>query len=152
MRQHGWIAALLVISGSIATTALAAGQATREDAIALAHKVEERLKTDGPEKTFAAITAKEFNDRDMYPAIVEIDGVMLAHGGNAAIVGKKMTGVKDPNGRSPGQEMEAVAKTGAPGWVEYSWPNPITKKIEDKTSYVDPIAGTNYYVAVGIYK
>ncbi len=152
MRQHGFTAALIVISCSMVSPAAAAGQATREEAIALARKVEERLKTDGPEKTFAAITAKEFNDRDMYPAIVEIDGIMLAHGGNAAIVGKKMSGVKDPTGRSPGQEMDAVAKTGAPGWVEYSWPNPITKKIEDKSSYVEPISGTNYYVTVGIYK
>jgi hypothetical protein len=36
------------------------------------------------------------------------------------------------------------------GWVDYKWPNPITNKIEDKSSYVEKMG--DYFVGVGIYK
>lgn len=144
-------AAALALAASLAAPAYAAGQGTREEAIALVKKVEERLKTDGPEKTFAAITAKEFNDRDLYPFVNEIDGVLLANGLSSAMIGKNLTAVKDPNGKSPGEEMNAIAKTGKPGWADFSWPDPVTKKIESKSVYVDPVAGANYFVAVGVY-
>jgi len=148
---------LLVAASSLSfavflvASALGAGQGTRDEAIALVHKVEDRLKADGPEKTFAAITAKEFNDRDLYPFANEIDGVLLANGLSAAMIGKNLAAIKDPNGKSPGEAMNAIAKSGQPGWVDYSWPNPTTKKIESKSVYVEPVAGAKYFIAVGVY-
>jgi signal transduction histidine kinase len=114
-------------------------------------KVKERLKADGPEKTFAAVTNKEFNDRDLYPFVNEIDGVLFANGLSAAMIGKSLAAIKDPNGKSPGAEMNEIARSGQPGWVDYSWPNPTTKKIESKSVYVEPVAGTKFFIAVGVY-
>jgi signal transduction histidine kinase len=153
MKNLSLIAAIWVIAGSISSPdrAAAAGLGTRDEAIALVHKVEERLKTDGKENTLRAITAKEFNDRDLYPFINEIDGVLLANGYSAAMIGKNLSAIKDPTGKSPGQAMNEVAKSGTPGWVDYSWPNPTTKKIEAKSVYVEPVAGTNFFIAVGVY-
>jgi signal transduction histidine kinase len=35
------------------------------------------------------------------------------------------------------------------GWVDYKWPNPVTKKIQTKSAYVvkvnDNVCGTGYY-------
>jgi signal transduction histidine kinase len=37
------------------------------------------------------------------------------------------------------------------GWVDYKWPNPLTNKIEDKTSYVAKL-GEGYFVGVGVHQ
>jgi hypothetical protein len=42
-----------------------------------------------------------------------------------------------------------IAKGSGSGWVHYKWPNTLTNKIEDKTSYVEKM-GDNYYVGVGV--
>jgi signal transduction histidine kinase len=47
--------------------------------------------------------------------------------------------------------MIAISQGPGSGWVDYKWPNPITNKIEDKTSYVERM-GTNYFVGVGVYR
>jgi signal transduction histidine kinase len=49
------------------------------------------------------------------------------------------------------REFIAVAKNPGQGWVDYKWPNPITNKIEDKSSYVEKL-GDDYWVGVGVYR
>jgi len=51
-----------------------------------------------------------------------------------------------------GSKDEAVAMSKGPGsgWIDYKWPNPLTNKIEDKSSYVEKMG--DYFVGVGIYK
>jgi cytochrome c len=49
--------------------------------------------------------------------------------------------------------MIAVARSAkAAGWVDYEWTHPATKKIEDKTSYIQRVPGQDAYVGVGIYR
>ena len=74
----------------------------------------------------------------------------MAHGANAALVGKDLIGLKDQNGKFLIREIIEVAKSGKPGWVDYKWPNPITNKIEDKSAYVDVVDG--YAIGVGVYR
>ena len=42
------------------------------------------------------------------------------------------------------------ARTKGSGWYDYKWPNPLTDKIEDKTSYVERMG--DYWVGVGVYR
>ena len=46
--------------------------------------------------------------------------------------------------------MVKIANGPGSGWVNYKWPNPLTNKIEDKSSYVEKMG--DYFVGVGIYK
>ena len=46
--------------------------------------------------------------------------------------------------------MIALAKGPGSGWVDYKWPNPITDKIEDKSSYIEKMG--DYFVGVGVYR
>ena len=96
------------------------------------------------------LTAKTFNDRDLYPYAYQLTGVNVAHGANAALVGKDLIGLKDQNGKFLIREIIEIAKSGKPGWVDYKWPNPITNKIEDKSAYVDVVDG--YAIGVGVYR
>ena len=50
-----------------AFTANAAQFGTRDEAVALVKRVQDKFKKDGPEATFNAVNAGQFNDRDLYP-------------------------------------------------------------------------------------
>ena len=108
-----------------------------------------KLKQDGLDATFKAITEKKFNDRDLYPFINKLDGTSVAHGANAAMVGKDMSGVQDQDGRFLVRAMAETAKSGG-GWVDYKWPNPVTNMIDAKSSYVERF--DDYFVGVGVYR
>ena len=43
-----------------------------------------------------------------------------------------------------------TAKTQGSGWVDYKWVNPVTKKIESKSTYIQKM--DNYFLGCGIYK
>jgi cytochrome c len=126
---------------------------TRDEAIAMVKRVQEHFAKDGLEATFAAVDDKsnaEFHDRDLYPFIYDLTGLNVAHGARPALVGKNLASLKDQNGTYLIQEMIAVAKGPGKGWVDYKWPNPITNKIEDKSSYIERMG--DYFVGVGVYR
>jgi len=139
------LVSLLFVGG-----ALAGG--TADEAKTLVEKGAAYVKDNGKEKAFEAFTNREggFVDRDLYIFAVDFDGLTVAHGGNAKLVGKNMIGLKDADGKYFIQEFIQVAKTKGTGWVDYKWVNPETKKIEDKSTYIMKI--DDYFLGCGIYK
>lgn len=126
---------------------------TREEAIAMVKRVQDKFKKDGSEATFKAVTdqsTKEFHDRDLYPFIYDLSGVNLAHGARPALVGKNLSTLKDQDGKYLIREIIGIVTTSGSGWIDYKWPNPLTNKIEDKSSYVEKLGG--YLVGVGVYR
>lgn len=142
----------LVFALFLLTPVQAAEFGTRDEAVAMVNRVIERFKTAGPDATFKAITEKDkdFNDRDLYPFVYDMNGVSVAHGANAALVGKNLIELKDQSGKFLIQELRNVAQGPGTGWVDYKWPNPVSKKIEDKSSYVAKMG--DYFVGVGVYR
>ena len=137
--------------GVTATTA--ADYGTREEAVAMVKRVQEKFKKDGPEATFKVVTEKDkaFNDRDLYPFIYTLDGTkVVAHGANLVMVGKNLIDLKDQDGKFLIRELAATAQNPGHGWVDYKWPNPVTKSIESKSSYVERMG--DYFVGVGVYR
>ena len=147
------IAVLTVIFAYGGAPAVAAEHGTREEAVAMVKRVQEKFTKDGHEATFKAVTEKDkaFNDRDLYPFIYTLDGTnCVAHGANPALVGKNLIDLKDQDGKFLIRELSATAKKPGGGWVDYKWPNPVTKLIESKASYVERMG--DYFVGVGIYR
>lgn len=144
------VAFLCVLSAPRSLVAAEFG--TKEEAIAMVKRVQEKFKRDGLDATFAAVTNKdpEFNDRDLYPFIYRLDGVNVAHGSRSALVGKNLFNRKDPDGVRLISRMIDIVNEHGSGWIDYKWPNPITNVIEDKTSYVEKIG--DYIVGVGVYR
>ncbi len=143
-----WIAIVLAVC-----PADAAEFGTREEAVAMVKRVQAEFAATGAEGTFAAVNDKsnpQFHDRDLYPFIYDLKGLNVAHGARPALVGKNLISLKDQNGTYLIQEMIAIAKGPGKGWVDYKWPNPITNKIEDKSSYIERMG--DYFVGVGIYR
>ncbi len=153
MRQISVALAVAVILAVSAFSSPAAEFGTRDDAIAMVKRVQAKVKKEGLEATFKAITggAKEFKDRDLYPYMLDFDGNDPAHGGVPALVGKNLLDLKDQDGKWITRDIIALAKERGSGWYDYRWPNPITKTVEDKSTYIERV-GDSHLVAVGIYK
>lgn len=138
----------------IVAAASAQEKGTREEAAAMVAAAVAHIKKVGPEKAFEDFTKDKANwtKKDLYVFAFDTEGVYKAHGANEKLVGKNLIGLKDQNGKEFVKEFTQVVTTKAEGWVDYSWANPVTKKVEEKTTLVKLIAGTSYAVGVGIYR
>ncbi len=143
--------AVILCFMSTGTYAQKSKRGTPEEAIAMVKKVKRMYGTLGPEKTFAAVKklSHGLRDRDLYPYIVHFDGYMAAHF-IPALRGLNFVDHTDMTGRYFFRKMIQVLKTKGKGWASYSFPNPITKKVEEKSTYVEAL-DREYFVGVGIF-
>lgn len=133
-------------------TVWAADKGTAEQAVAMVKKAAAYINGNGKEKGFAEINSPsgQFKDRDLYVAVLDFDAMTLAHGGNPRMVGKNMMAMKDADGKPFIKQFLDVAKSKGSGWVDYKWPNPVTKAIEQKSTYVEKVG--DMVLICGIYK
>jgi uncharacterized protein len=153
----GVLSVLIFATFLFATSVLPLGATefgTREEAVAMVRRVQEKFKKDGPEATFRAINANAsgFRDRDLFPYVHKIDGTQLvAAGFPASIRGKNLHDLKDQDGKYFVQEFVKVATTPPyHGWVNYRFLNPKTNTIDDKSAWIERMG--DYLVGVGIYR
>ena len=153
MRTLFSIAALSLSLVAASPAALAADKGSPDEAVAMVKRAVALIKSDGKEKAFAAIadpSNTSFHDRDLYIYVYDLNGVALAHGNNPKMVGKPLIGLKDNEGKAMIKEMVDTAKTKGKGWVDFKWPNPVTKAVESKSGYVEKV--DDMLVGSGIYK
>lgn len=146
-------AALSLSLFAMSSTALAADKGTPDEAVAMVKKAVALIKSEGKEKAFAAISDPAnatFHDRDLYIYVYDLNGVALAHGNNPKMVGKPLIGLKDNEGKPMIKEMVDLAKSKGKGWVDFKWPNPVTKAVEAKSGYIEKV--DDMLVGSGIYK
>lgn len=132
--------------------AVAAANGSPDEAKAMVEKAVKLLEGQGKDKAFAAFNdpAGGFVDRDLYVFVINQEGVTVSHGANKALIGKSLLNLKDADGKAFIQDMITMAKGTGSGWVDYKWPNPTTKKVENKSSYIQKSG--DVIVGVGVYK
>ena len=126
---------------------------TADEAKAMVERAAAYLKQVGPEKAFEAfsdVSNKDFHDRDLYVFVRSMDGNTVAHGVNKGMVGHTSLETKDADGKLYNKEIMETATSKGSGWVDYRWPNPVTKKIEPKSSFVEKVG--DYVIGAGFYK
>ncbi|PKN24048.1 MAG: histidine kinase [Deltaproteobacteria bacterium HGW-Deltaproteobacteria-21] len=140
----------IVISVFMVSLVFAGGSA--DEAKSMLERAVAYVKANGNEKAFAEVTNRQgsFVDRDLYIFAVDFNGLTIAHGGNAKLVGKDMLGLKDADGKFFIKAFIETAKSKGNGWVDYKWVNPQTNKIENKSTYVQKV--DDYFLGCGIYK
>ncbi|CAN5178439.1 hypothetical protein BH11PSE11_BH11PSE11_18890 [soil metagenome] len=135
------------------TAALAADRATAEEATAMVKNAIAHMKKQGNEKAFADFADTrnlKWHDRDLYLFVYDFKGMNVAHGNNPKMPGKNLLELKDADGKPIIRSFIEVTEAKGSGWVDYMWPNPVTKAIEIKTSYVERTG--DLIVGAGIYK
>jgi len=132
--------------------AFCADKGTREEAIAMVKKAITEIKVKGLAKTIVEVNDPKgpFVDRDLYVMIYDMNGKNLAHGANPRMVGKDLMDLRDRNGVYFIKERIDIAKTKGSGWQDYDFVNPVSKKIESKSLYIEK-AG-DVIVTSGVYK
>jgi cytochrome c len=140
---------LVLMAGNIT---LAAQFGTAAEAEALVKKAVQLIKTEGKEKAFVEINNPKgkFVDRDLYIFVYDMTGKCVAHGFNQKMIGKDLIEMKDKDGKYFVKERIEIAKTKGKGWQDYEFTDPITKKIEHKSAYVEKL--DDLIIGCGIYK
>ena len=135
-----------------ASVSIAAEFGTAAEAEAMVKKAVALIKSQGKDKAFAEISNPKgkFIDRDLYIFVYDTKGTCVAHGFNQKMIGVDLIDMKDPDGKLYVRERVEIAKTKGKGWQDYKFTDPITKKIEPKTAYVERIG--DLIVGCGIYK
>lgn len=143
------LAAALAVFGGLAS---AATGATKEEAVAMVKKAVAYIKAEGRDKAYPAISnpTGEFVDRDLYIVVYGLDGVVLAHGANAARIGTNQIDDKDPDGKAFVKERVELAATQPSFWQSYKFMNPVTHKVEPKEMYCERLDQT--VVCGGVYQ
>jgi signal transduction histidine kinase len=132
--------------------ARAAERGTADEAMAMAKKAIAYLKAHGKDKAFAEINDPrgQFTDRDLYVVVYDLNGKNLAHGQNPRMIGKDLIDIRDGDGKYYMRERIEIAKTKGKGWQDYKFLDPLTKKIEPKSMYVEKV--DDVIIGCGIYK
>jgi cytochrome c len=148
---HTRIAALGAACCGILALSIAAEAATAEQAQAMSEKAAAYIKQVGEEKAFADFSRPDggFVNGELYVFCYDHDGVNKAHGANPAFVGKNLLHIKDPDGKELNIMIRDMGFGPGKGWVDFKWPNPESKKIENKSAYVirtnEVVCGVGYY-------
>ena len=151
--KYGLIAAAMA-GAVMATTAVAAEQrVTPKEAEAMVKKGVAYIKATPRDKAMADITDPkgQFVDRELYLTVYKMDGTALAHGANAKMVGKNMLELRDGNGKPHIRERMEMARTQSTFWQDFSFINPVNRKLEPKQMYCEKTPD-ELVVCGGIYK
>ena len=109
------LAALIFGASFVATSVLSVSAAefgTRDEAIAMVRRVQEKFRKDGPDATFKAINNKAFVDRDLFPWVYRLsDGTNMANALVPAVRGKQLIDLKDQDGKFITREWIRIATT-----------------------------------------
>ena len=129
----------------------AAEFATKDEAVAMVGKAVAFIKDKGAASAYPEFTRKagRFHDRDLYITVLELDGLVLAHGQRDDFVGRNLIDIKDPDGKAFIAERRDLARRQASFWQTYKFSNPTTKVVELKDMYCERLADTT--VCGGVY-
>ena len=129
--------ALTMALALAATSVFAAERVTPKEAEAMVRKGVAYIKANPLDKAMADITDPKgaFVDRELYLTVYKMDGTALAHGANVRFVGKNMMELRDGNGKEHIRERLEMAKTKSTFWQDFTFVNPVNKKMEPKQMY-----------------
>jgi cytochrome c len=127
---------LAVISSFVAVTASAAP--TKQDAQALVEKAAQFAAQSGKDQLVSEVNKKDgsFHKGELYVVVYDLKGTMIADPVNKTLLGQNNLAKPDVDGKLFRKEFVEVANQQGSGWVDYKFVNPVSGKVEPKTSYV----------------
>lgn len=137
---------------AVSHVAVAAEFGTPAEAEAMVKRAIAEIKAAGKDKALAEISNPKgkFIDRDLYVFVYDMNGKCVAHGFNQKMIDKDLVEMKDPDGKFYVKERIEIAKTKGKGWQDYKFTNPSSKKLENKTAYIEKF--DDLIVGCGVYK
>lgn len=153
MKRISKFVAIAAMLAAVIGSANAGDRGTKPEATALAKKAVEFIQANGADKAYATFMDKTnatFHDRDLYVLVYDMNGNCLAHGNNPKLAGKNNMDSQDADGVYYVKDRMELAKSHVSFWQDYKFTNPVSKKIEPKSTYCEKLNQT--VVCVGIYR
>jgi hypothetical protein len=143
--------ALIVVMG-LSLYVVLSHAAERDDAKALVKRAVAYVKYQGKQKALAEISTPKgmFDKGELYVFAYDLQGVMVAHPKNPALIGQNLLNLPDTEGKLFRKEIVEKAKSQGSGWVDYVYLNPETNRQEHKTTYFQKV--DDIIVCCGVYK
>ncbi len=143
------LAVCLFFMGLVATVSNASQQ---DEAKAMVEKAIAFYKANGKDKAFAEINNPkgQFTKGELYIFVYDMTGKCVAHGFNKSMIGLDLSNMKDPDGKFFVKERLEIAKTKGKGWQDYKFTNPTSKKMEQKSAWVERV--DDFIFGCGAYK
>lgn len=156
MKRSSILVTALIIVFAYSVCAFGSETATREECIQKAKEAGDLFLKIGKEAVLKQINDKNgpFVWKDSYVFVFETDSsVLIGHPIKPALIGKKLIGMRDFNGKLFFVELLDLANSKeGNGWIEYMWPKPGENKPSNKASFVYRVPGTNIATSAGIYE
>jgi hypothetical protein len=132
-----------------------AGAQTRgapAEAKAMLQKAVDRIESADRKAALADFNASRapFHDRDLYVICLGPDHKLLANGGFPQSVGTSADAYVDAQGHPLGKALWDAAAKSAEGSIQYPMINPVTRKMENKTTFYSKVAD-DLLCGVGAY-
>jgi cytochrome c len=152
MKRIVTVVCLAIFMLAVSHVAVASEIGTPAEAEAMVKKAVADIKTLGKDKALAEISNPKgkFIDGDLYIFVYDMNGKCVGHGFNQKMIGKDLADMKDSDGKLYVKERIEIAKTKGKGWQDYKFTNPLSKKIENKTAYIEKV--DDLIVGCGVYK
>ena len=150
-RVFSFLTAAFLALASFTAASQDANRASEAEAEAMVKKAIDFYKKNGRDKAIAEFNKNPgtFVDRDLYVTVYTPNADALAHI-NPKMVGKNMMELRDGNGKYHIKERMEAAQKGNSGWQDFTFFNPVSKKIEPKRMYWEKHDGLIF--ACGAYK
>jgi signal transduction histidine kinase len=124
----------------------------KETAVKMVKAAVAYIAAHGEEKGLDALNNPngEFVKGELYVFAYDMNGVLLANSFRQNLLGQNLLDVPDSSGKKFRREIIELAKTKGSGWVDYSYQNPKTKQLEQKTTYLEKVG--DLVVCCGVFK
>ena len=151
MKKQSVIAIVIGLMGVFLCTGLSYASG-KDDAKALVKQAAAFVKYQGKGKALAEISKPKgtFDKGELYVFAYDLQGVMVAHPKNPALIGKNLIDVPDSDGKLFRKEIVEKARLKGSGWVDYLYLNPETNEVEHKTTYLLKVG--DIILCCGAYK
>lgn len=125
---------------------------TEADAQAFVKSAVAFAKANGTYKLIKEVNSPttQFRKGELYIFIIDLEGVVMGHAANPALVGKDLSEKVDSGSVRYVQEFIKVANGKGSGWVDYQYTNPENGRIEAKTTFVEKV--DLVIIGCGVYK
>jgi len=143
----------LFINLFTASLVLASGPADEAKmAKAMVEEAVSFFNSQGKEKALVEFSNPKgkFVKGELYVFAYDLNATIIAHPINPKLIGKSLIDVPDADGKLFRKEIAELAKTKGSGWVDYKYKNPVSNKIEDKTTLIQKVS--DVIICCGIYK
>ena len=147
---------LLLVVIAFAAGAPAHTRGTDAEALTMIDRAQHLLERIGPDAAAEAFAGHDsaYIDRDLYPMLLDDQGVMIAHGWTATLNGSNLKDLRDVDGKPFIREaLAGVARDGRTN-VTYQWIDPLTGQVARKAMHARRLVlnGKPYMLAVGVYR